>query len=74
MVWCLWWDTKGTVQARAVEALVRANMQHTEFIILCLEDSSDWSIATTPRTVRKLDTLVAEELQGAGAACETRQL
>ncbi|XP_023642053.1 dynamin-like protein ARC5 isoform X2 [Capsella rubella] len=43
------------VQARAVEALVRAKMQHKEFIILCLEDSSDWSIATTRRIVMQVD-------------------
>ncbi|CAA6660413.1 unnamed protein product [Spirodela intermedia] len=42
-------------QARAVEALVRAKMQHKEFIILCLEDSSDWSNATTRRVVMQID-------------------
>ncbi|XP_010557576.1 PREDICTED: dynamin-like protein ARC5 isoform X2 [Tarenaya hassleriana] len=43
------------VQARAVESLVRAKMQHKEFIILCLEDSSDWSVATTRRIVMQVD-------------------
>ncbi|XP_020253126.1 dynamin-like protein ARC5 isoform X3 [Asparagus officinalis] len=43
------------VQARAVEALVRAKMQHKEFIILCLEDCSDWSNATTRRIVMQID-------------------
>ncbi|BFG19730.1 hypothetical protein CerSpe_060040 [Prunus speciosa] len=43
------------VQARAVEALVRAKMQHKEFIILCLEDCSDWSNATTRRVVMQID-------------------
>ncbi|KAH9752237.1 Dynamin-like protein ARC5 [Citrus sinensis] len=38
-------------QARAVESLVRAKMQHREFIILCLEDCSDWSNATTRRVI-----------------------
>ena len=38
-------------QARAVESLVLAKMQHKEFIILCLEDCSDWSNATTRRVV-----------------------
>uniref|UniRef100_A0A803MD45 Dynamin-type G domain-containing protein n=1 Tax=Chenopodium quinoa TaxID=63459 RepID=A0A803MD45_CHEQI len=38
-------------QAAAVESLVRAKMQHKEYIILCLEDCSDWSIATTRRVV-----------------------
>ncbi|KAJ6817239.1 dynamin-like protein ARC5 isoform X1 [Iris pallida] len=42
-------------QARAVESLVRAKMQHKEFIILCLEDGSDWSNATTRRIVMQID-------------------
>jgi hypothetical protein len=42
-------------QARAVEALVRSKMQHKEFIILCLEDCSDWSNATTRRVVMQVD-------------------
>ncbi|KAF5733123.1 dynamin-like protein ARC5 [Tripterygium wilfordii] len=42
-------------QARAVELLVRAKMQHKEFIILCLEDCSDWSNATTRRVVMQID-------------------
>lgn len=41
-------------QARAVESLVRAKMQHKEFIILCLEDCSDWSNATTRRIVMQV--------------------
>lgn len=41
-------------QARAVESLVRAKMQHKEFIILCLEDCSDWSNATTRRVVMQV--------------------
>ncbi|KAK7400283.1 hypothetical protein VNO78_11487 [Psophocarpus tetragonolobus] len=46
-------------QARAVESLVRAKMQHKEFIILCLEDCSDWSNATTRRVVMQLDPELA---------------
>ncbi|MQL82058.1 hypothetical protein Taro_014534 [Colocasia esculenta] len=42
-------------QARAVEALVRAKMQCKDFIILCLEDCSDWSNATTRRVVMQID-------------------
>ncbi|XAR53077.1 Dynamin GTPase [Bertholletia excelsa] len=42
-------------QARAVESLVRAKMQHKEFIILCLEDCNDWSNATTRRVVMQID-------------------
>lgn len=41
-------------QARAVEALVRTKMHHKEFIILCLEDSSDWSNATTRSIVMQV--------------------
>lgn len=43
------------IQARAVESLVRHKMQHKEFIILCLEDCSDWSNATTRRVVMQID-------------------
>ncbi|CAA3009658.1 dynamin ARC5 isoform X1 [Olea europaea subsp. europaea] len=42
-------------QARAVESMVRAKMQHKEFIILCLEDCNDWSNATTRRIVMQID-------------------
>ncbi|KAA8536492.1 hypothetical protein F0562_028970 [Nyssa sinensis] len=42
-------------QARAVESLVRAKMQHKEFIILCLEDCNDWINATTRRVVMQID-------------------
>ncbi|KAJ6805788.1 dynamin-like protein ARC5 isoform X1 [Iris pallida] len=42
-------------QACSVEALVRAKIQHKEFIILCLEDGSDWSNATTRRIVMQID-------------------
>ncbi|XWS39690.1 hypothetical protein CRYUN_Cryun18bG0076500 [Craigia yunnanensis] len=43
-------------QARAVESLVRTKMQHKEFIILCLEDCSDWSNAMTRRVVMQIDS------------------
>ncbi|XP_076960268.1 dynamin-like protein ARC5 [Bidens hawaiensis] len=39
-------------QSRAVESLVRAKMQHKEFIVLCLEDCNDWSNATTRRVMQ----------------------
>nr|BAH23784.1 dynamin-related protein 5B-3 [Physcomitrium patens]BAH23785.1 dynamin-related protein 5B-3 [Physcomitrium patens] len=42
-------------QAQAVESLVRTKLQHKEFIILCLEDSSDWSNATTRSIVMQVD-------------------
>lgn len=41
-------------QGRAVEALVRTKMQHKEFFILCLEDCSDWSNATTRSVVMQV--------------------
>ncbi|XP_010269088.1 PREDICTED: dynamin-like protein ARC5 isoform X2 [Nelumbo nucifera] len=43
------------VHARAAESLIRAKMQHKELIILCLEDCSDWSNATTRRVVMQID-------------------
>ena len=49
-------------QARAVESLVRAKMQHKEFIILCLEDCNDWSNATTRRVVMQVYTCVVLDL------------
>jgi hypothetical protein len=36
---------------------VRTKMQHKEFIILCLEDSSDWSNATTRSIVMQVQSL-----------------
>ncbi|EMS49363.1 Dynamin-like protein ARC5 [Triticum urartu] len=48
-------------QACAVEALVHAKIQHKETIILCLEDCSDWSNATTRRVVMQ-QTLLPYEL------------
>ncbi|GAQ80690.1 dynamin family protein [Klebsormidium nitens] len=42
-------------QARAVEQLVLNKMKQREFIILCLEDCSDWSNATTRRVVMQMD-------------------
>ena len=41
--------------ARQVEAMVRAKMEQKEYIILCLEDSNDWSNATTRRLVMMVD-------------------
>lgn len=37
--------------AQQVEAIVRQKMRTPEYIILCLEDASDWSNATTRRIV-----------------------
>ena len=41
--------------SRQVEAMVRAKMEQKEYIILCLEDSNDWSNATTRRLVMAVD-------------------
>ena len=38
---------------------MRAKMQHKEFIILCLEDCSDWSNATTRRVVMQVSVFLS---------------
>lgn len=61
-------DTPGLIQAapgrrngslqsaqKQVEAMVKAKMEQPEYIILCLEDSNDWSNATTRRFVMQVD-------------------
>ena len=40
--------------AKQVEAMVMAKMACQEYIILCLEDTSDWSNATTRRMVMQV--------------------
>ena len=42
-------------QSRMVENLVQAKMQSNDYIILCLEDNSDWSNATTRKAVMECD-------------------
>ena len=41
--------------SRLVEDLVRSKMQQRDYIILCLEDNSDWSNSTTRRLVLEAD-------------------
>ncbi|KAK9814730.1 hypothetical protein WJX72_010634 [[Myrmecia] bisecta] len=41
--------------AKQVEGMVRMKMEQKEYIILCLEDSNDWSNATTRRLVMLVD-------------------
>ncbi|CAL5226962.1 g9847 [Coccomyxa viridis] len=41
--------------AKQVENMVRNKMEQREYIILCLEDSNDWSNATTRRLVMQVD-------------------
>jgi hypothetical protein len=41
--------------ARQVEAMVRQKMAQREYILLCLEDTSDWNNATTRRIVMSVD-------------------
>jgi len=36
---------------KQVEGMVRSKMEQREYIILCLEDTNDWSNATTRRFV-----------------------
>jgi len=45
--------------SRSVEAMVRAKMEQREYIILCLEDTNDWSNATTRRLVMQVDPHLA---------------
>lgn len=40
--------------AKQVESMVREKMEQKEYIILCLEDSNDWSNATTRRLVMQV--------------------
>lgn len=44
--------------ARQVEQMVRMKMEQKEYIILCLEDSNDWSNATTRRLVMQARQLL----------------
>ncbi|KAI8476585.1 MAG: P-loop containing nucleoside triphosphate hydrolase protein [Monoraphidium minutum] len=41
--------------AKQVEAMVLSKMAQREYIIMCLEDTSDWNNATTRRTVMQVD-------------------
>lgn len=51
---------KGTLQvaAQQVEAMVKAKMGKPEYTILCLEDNSDWTNATTRRLVMAVRPLL----------------
>ena len=50
------------VASQQVERMVQQKMQTPEYIILCLEDSSDWSNATTRRLVMSVrPQLLAQE-------------
>lgn len=51
--------------ARQVEAMVRAKMEQREYIILCLEDTSDWSNATTRKLVMQVSWQATEGPGGA---------
>lgn len=43
--------------AKQVEGMVRMKMEQREYIILCLEDTNDWSNATTRRLVMQVLSL-----------------
>ena len=40
--------------AKQVEGMVRQKMEQKEYILLCLEDTNDWSNATTRRLVMQV--------------------
>ncbi len=40
--------------AKQVDAIVRQKMAQREYIILCLEDTSDWNNATTRKVVMQV--------------------
>lgn len=46
--------------------MVRLKMEQKEYIILCLEDSNDWSNATTRRLVMQASTAAACAARGQG--------
>lgn len=52
--------------ARQVEAMVIQKMSQPEYIIMCLEDSSDWNNATTRRIVMQVGSI---SQSGRQAAC-----
>ena len=43
--------------AKQVEGMVRQKMEQKEYILLCLEDTNDWSNATTRRLVMQVRRL-----------------
>ena len=43
--------------AKQVEGMVRLKMEQKEYILLCLEDTNDWSNATTRRLVMQVGSL-----------------
>lgn len=59
--------------ARQVEGMVRAKMEQKEYIILCLEDTNDWSNATTRRLVMLVRSCLWGSLGQAGHDCMQSQ-
>lgn len=63
--------------AKQVEGMVRMKMEQREYIILCLEDTNDWSNATTRRLVMQvLPVLFVIHIATAvkqGVVCVSRQ-
>lgn len=47
--------------AKQVEGMVRMKMEQKEYIILCLEDTNDWSNATTRRLVMQVCTSLVDQ-------------
>ncbi len=63
--------------AKQVEGMVRMKMEQREYIILCLEDTNDWSNATTRRLVMQVPAVlfvihIAAAVKQ-GTVCVTRQ-
>jgi hypothetical protein len=49
--------------AKQVENMVRLKMEQKEYIILCLEDSNDWSNATSRRMVMQVSAPRVQRVQ-----------
>ena len=63
--------------AKQVEGMVRMKMEQREYIILCLEDTNDWSNATTRRLVMQVPAVFFVIYTAAavkqGTVCVSRQ-
>ena len=60
--------------AKQVEHMVRAKMEQREYIILCLEDSNDWSNATSRRMVMQVPAARREPSPLLGGVFEEKWL
>ena len=60
--------------AKQVEGMVRQKMDQKEYILLCLEDTNDWSNATTRRLVMQVRRPTTEQSEGESMRCLVRQV